>query len=286
MNDDESAGPSSLFWLYARAVGDRHQRAGEALSELSRIMQALRAPDGCPWDREQTLETLKSYLVEETYELLEAMDAPVEHREELGDVLLQVVFQSEIRAESGEFSLADVVLAVSDKLRRRHPHVFGSTAARSVNDTIENWESIKAKERKKRGAPSGRLSGVPRSAPSLLRAFRVGQKAAATGFDWPELQGAREKLDEELRELDEAIADGDREQLFDELGDVLFATCNLARHLEIDPDQALRQAIAKFERRFGVIEKELDRAGETFEQASLDRLEALWKIAKRQENAL
>lgn len=265
---------------------DRHERAGQAVSELSRIMARLRAADGCPWDREQTLETLKAYLIEECYELVGAIDAGAvdEHREELGDVLLQVVFQSQIRAESGEFGLAEVADAISDKLVRRHPHVFGNESAKSAAEVHTNWESIKAEERKAKGQPrSGRLAGVPRSLPALLQAYRIGQKASSAGFDWPEASGAWDKLHEELAELEEAMAGDDRAHLEEELGDVLFALCNVARHAGLDPEDALRGANMKFQRRFEVIESELDRLGERFEESSLDRLERLWELAKSRE---
>ncbi len=250
-------------------------------------MARLRAPDGCPWDREQSLETLKAYLLEECYELLEAIDSGDvdEHREELGDVLLQVVFQAQIRAEAGTFSLSDVAEAISSKLLRRHPHVFGEGTAANAAEVHANWESIKAAERKAKGSQKvGRLAGVPRSLPALLRAYRIGQKASSAGFDWPDACGAWDKLHEELEELKEAMAGNDRDHLREELGDVLFALCNVARHAGIDPENALRGANVKFQRRFEVIESELDRAGERFEDSDLDRLEGLWELAKSRED--
>lgn len=269
----------------------RHARAGHALERLSEVMARLRGPGGCPWDHEQTLETLKTYLVEECYELVEAIDESVEaHCEELGDVLLQVVFQSEIRSEEACFGLADVIETVHNKLIRRHPHIFAEGHAQDSAAVLSTWETIKAQERKNAGKDAGRLAGVPKHAPALLRAYRIGQKAATTGFEWPSIDGARQKLNEELGELDEVLQNDaglddapQRTRLREEFGDVLFALCNVARYLEIDPEHALRDAIAKFERRFRVIEEELDRVGETFEQSSLDRLESLWETAKEQE---
>ncbi|MEL6546439.1 MAG: nucleoside triphosphate pyrophosphohydrolase [Myxococcota bacterium] len=266
---------------------DRHRSAGEAVAELSRIMARLRAPDGCPWYREQSLETLKGYLLEECYELIDAIDSGDrdEHVEELGDVLLQVVFQAQIRAEEDAFGLAEVAKAISDKLLRRHPHVFGDKKANDSAEVHANWESIKAQERKdKPTKKQGRLAGVPKAMPGLLRAYRIGQKASSAGFDWPDARGAWDKLEEELAEFSEAMGQNDPEHLREELGDVLFAVCNVARHAGLDPEDAIRGANEKFQRRFEVIEQELDRAGERFEESSLDRLEGLWELAKSQEH--
>lgn len=253
--------------------------AADALHRLLEIMARLRAPDGCPWDREQTLETLRAYLIEEAYEVLEAIDSgDVDaHREELGDLLLQVVFQAQIRAEAGEFAFADVATAIADKLVRRHPHVFGESAEDTPEAVKASWEAIKAQERAGKKSRVSRLDGVPKHMPALHQAFRIGEKAAAAGFDWPSAAGAWAKLDEELDELRSAKTAADVEE---ELGDVLFATCNVARHLGRDPENALRGAVAKFNRRFRFIEAELDRQGLRLEDCDLDRLEGIWEQAK------
>ncbi|HZU84111.1 MAG TPA: nucleoside triphosphate pyrophosphohydrolase, partial [Polyangiaceae bacterium] len=210
-----------------------HQ-TGRNFPELVAIMQKLLAPDGCPWDREQTLETLKPYLVEEMYEVLEALDAgDVEgHREELGDLLFQIVFQAELRALDGKFGIEDVVAAIASKLVRRHPHVFADVKVSGSSEVLENWGRLKEAERKAAGKVRKTLDGVPRALPALLQAQRVGEKAAEVGFDWPDVAGVREKVDEELRELDEAVAQGDVDAIEAELGDVFFALVNLARHVK------------------------------------------------------
>ena len=199
-------------------------------------MQRLLAPDGCPWDREQTLETLVPYLVEETYEVVDALaeGTVADHREELGDLLLQIVFQSELRFAEGQFGIDDVADGIVTKLVSRHPHVFGDVKVSGSDDVLANWAKLKATEKASKGK-HGALDGIPRSAPALLRATRAGEKAGAVGFDFPDAEAARAKVDEELRELDEARARGDRAEMSRELGDVLFAVVNLGRKLNLDP---------------------------------------------------
>lgn len=258
------------------------------MERLLRVMARLRAPGGCPWDREQTLESLETYLLEECYEVLDALAAGETraHREELGDLLLQIVFQSEIRAEADEFDFAEVADAIHDKLIRRHPHVFQDGSAMDAAAVPKKWEDIKAQERHESGkSHEGRLDGVPKTAPALLQALRIGEKAAAAGFDWPGLDGPRDKVDEEWAELEAEIKSGNAAGIKDEMGDVLYAICNLSRHLGVDPEAALRQTLGKFRRRFRAIEVALDREDRRFEDTTLDRLEELWEIAKARERS-
>ena len=266
------------------AVERLQERSAEAIRRLVEIMARLRGPGGCPWDREQNLDSLKPYLIEEAYEVLEAMDAgdSRDHCEELGDLLLQIVFHAEIAREEGRWDFADVAHAISDKLVHRHPHVFGEAQARDAGEVERSWARLKAEERaRKKGRPGSVLDGIPRQAPALLRAERTGEKASRIGFDWPDASGPRAKIDEELAELDQAIAAGDREAVFHELGDVLFSVANLARHLRVPPEDALRAAIARFEERFHRLEERLRQEGHPpGEPADIERLEAIWQEVK------
>ena len=260
------------------------EQKGEAYVRLVEIMQRLLAPDGCPWDREQTLETLVPYLVEETYEVVDALadgDAD-DHREELGDLLLQIVFQSELRFAEGKFGIDDVARGIVAKLVRRHPHVFGDVVAKDADAVLANWAKLKAAEKAEKGK-HGALDGIPASAPALLRATRAGEKAGAVGFDWPDAEGPRAKVDEEIGELDRARAAGDRAEMQRELGDVLFAITNLARKLGLDAEQALRDAIDRFSSRFRHVELALAAEGRAVSDASADEQERLWQAAKRAE---
>jgi tetrapyrrole methylase family protein/MazG family protein/ATP diphosphatase len=254
------------------------QQDGRTLPRLVEIMQRLLAPGGCPWDREQTLETLRSYVVEEAHEVVDAIDrgAPEDLREELGDLLLQIVFQSELARAKGWFGPDDVVAAICDKLVRRHPHVFGDTQVSGASEVIANWELIKAKEKQGRGA----LDGVPVALPALLRALRMSEKAARVGFDWPDGQGARDKLSEELGELDAAVRAGERAEMEHELGDLLFAIVNYARKLELDPEAALRGTLGRFEARVRAVEAAIAAQGRSLEGLSAAELDALWMQAK------
>jgi tetrapyrrole methylase family protein / MazG family protein len=257
------------------------KQTGAEVGKLVGLMQRLLAPDGCPWDREQTLETLVPYLVEETYEVVDALAAGDvdDHREELGDLLLQIVFQSELRFSEGKFGIDDVARGIVTKLVRRHPHVFGDVVAKDADAVLANWAKLKAEEKAEKGK-HGALDGIPRSAPGLLRATRAGEKAGAVGFDWPDATGPRAKVDEELRELDEARGGGDRARMHDELGDVLFAITNLARKLDLDAEQALRDATDRFARRFRHLETALAAQGRSVRDADPDEQERLWQAAK------
>jgi MazG family protein len=257
-------------------------RASLAVERLLSIMERLRGPDGCPWDREQTLRSLRPYVLEETYEVLEAIDLgdADEHREELGDLLLQIVFQAQLRKEEGRFDFADVADAISNKLVSRHPHVFGDADVKDADAVLRQWAALKREEKKAKGGGGSVLEGVPKEMPALARADRLTEKASRIGFDWPDAGGAREKVGEELGELDEAIALGDAAAIEHELGDVLFAIANLSRKLGLPPEEALRGAIGRFVARFGHIERELERRGVPHGTASLAEMDALWNEAK------
>jgi MazG family protein len=258
------------------------KQTGRNLSDLVGLMQRLLAPTGCPWDREQTLESLLPYLVEETYEVVDALHAGDvrDHAEELGDLLLQIVFQAELRHAEGAFGIDDVVRGIVAKLVRRHPHVFGEAQAKTSAAVLANWAKLKAVEKAKKGR-KGALDGIPRSAPALVRATRAGEKAGAVGFDWPDAAGVRDKVNEELAEMDHACHAGDRAQMMHELGDTLFALTNLARKLGLDAENALREATDRFARRFGHMEETLYAVGRTVASATPEELERLWQAAKR-----
>ena len=262
------------------------KQTGEAVQRLVGLMQRLLAPDGCPWDREQTLQTLVPYLVEETYEVVDALaDGDVaDHREELGDLLLQIIFQSELRFTEGQFGIDDVARGIVEKLVRRHPHVFGEVKVAGADDVVSNWAKLKAAEKAEKGK-HGALHGVPRSAPALLRATRLGEKAGAVGLDFPDADGPRAKIDEELRELDEARARGDKAEMEKELGDLLLAVVNLGRKLNLDPESALRGSTDRFSGRFRYIESTLAGAGRAIADASMEELDRLWDAAKAAERS-
>ncbi len=249
-------------------------------------MQRLRAPGGCPWDREQTFDSLKPYLLEETYEVLDSIDArdwPA-LAEELGDLLLQPVFLAQLAREEGHFTIDDALDEIVSKLIRRHPHIFGDTEAATAADVKRNWDRIKQEEKSARGkAPEGLLDSVSRSAPALVEAAAISVKAARTGFDWPDAAAVVEKLHEELAEIEDARSGGDTAKIEDEIGDLLFTVVNLSRVLGVDPEQALRKTNAKFRRRFGHLERRVAESGKSFEETSLEGMEEFWKEAKRLE---
>ena len=252
--------------------------AGDSLPDLVAVMKRLLAPDGCPWDREQTLDTLKPFLLEETYEVLETMEPARarEHCEELGDLLMQIVFAAELRA--GDFTIDDVVRGIAEKLRRRHPHVFGDEKLATSGEVLAQWGKIKDKEK-----PRRTLDGVPVAMPALARAMRLSERAGQVGFDWPDAKGPRDKIAEELAELDAAIANG--EGVAEELGDLLFSVVNLARKLGHDAESALRGTTDRFVSRFTHIEDRLKAAGKTPRDATLAEMDALWNEAKNTERA-
>ncbi|MGI8959334.1 MAG: nucleoside triphosphate pyrophosphohydrolase [Bryobacteraceae bacterium] len=260
------------------------QDAGEKFRKLVEVMSRLRAPGGCPWDRKQTFDTIKSYLLEETYEVMDAIDAGDWHglAEELGDLLLQPVFLAEMAAEQGLFTVSDSLDAIYEKLVRRHPYVFGNAIAETPEDVTQRWDEIKKQERTERSlAPDESvLNEVPRSLPALVEADKISHKVASIGFEWPDISGVVEKLQEEAAELARARQSGDQKHIEDEIGDVLFTVVNLARFLKVDSEQALRRTNMRFRKRFTHVEREMRAASG---EVSLDRMEELWQEAKRLE---
>jgi tetrapyrrole methylase family protein/MazG family protein len=257
--------------------------------ELVAIMARLRAPGGCPWDREQTYQSLAPYLIEETYEtfdaIQEAAEGNTDHlREELGDLLLQIVFHSEIAAERGDFTIDEVAKEVTQKLVLRHPHVFGDVKLDTADDVLNNWDQLKADQRKASGKEEKEkesiLDDISLNFPALLEGQKLTRKAAKVGFDWENTEQVREKIAEEFAELEAAVASGEADKIQDEMGDILFAVLNLARKLEIDAETALKQTNRKFRKRFGYIEKTLKAENKTPESAGLKEMDRLWNEAK------
>jgi MazG family protein len=257
-------------------------RAGEELEKLLELMAHLRGPAGCPWDREQTLASLRPFVLEEAYELVEAIDGgeAVAIREELGDLLLEVVFVNQIASERSLFEMEDVIRGIREKLIRRHPHVFESEKVATADRALARWDEIKEREKEKRDSI---LDGVPRSLPALARAQKLSARAAKAGFDWPSADEVRKKVAEELEELERAVAEKRAGAVEEEMGDILFALVNLARHLEVDSEVALSAAIEKFARRFRYLETRLRAEGRSVSDAEMEELDGLWSEAKRAE---
>jgi tetrapyrrole methylase family protein / MazG family protein len=270
---------------------------GKWFEKLVAVQARLRAPKGCPWDREQTHQSLRTYLVEEAYEVLEALDSGNDEKfaEEMGDLLLQIVFHSQIASEEGRFTVAEVIQEIHDKMIRRHPHVFGETHAKDSAEVLRNWEQIKAEERRsnagrsesKKGAQLSKepslLDGVSRALPATLEGFQLTRKAARIGFDWADTGGVIEKMQEETEELKEALGTRDQRKIEEELGDLLFAAVNLARFLKADPEIALKNANAKFSGRFRAMEKMARETGREFKDLPREEMEALWNATKQSE---
>lgn len=256
------------------------------MKRLLDIMRTLRAPDGCPWDREQTIETLKGNLIEETYEVVDAMESGDRSalKEELGDLLLQVVFQSQICDEEGAFNFDQVADGIADKLVRRHPHVFGDVQADTTDEVLKNWEKIKKTE-KGGEKPRSLVAGIPRHLPALSKAHLVQKRVARVGFEWKEIGGVIDKLEEELAEVKEALANQDAAAIREELGDLLFSTVNLNRYLGHESEELLNENIAKFMRRFQSLEDQVHAVDRAVEECSLDELEAVWQTVKGIEKA-
>ena len=252
------------------------------IQPLVDVMRTLREPGGCPWDREQTHASIRSNMIEEVYEYLEAVDAEDTEgmREELGDILMQIVFHARMAEEAGRFDLQDVIDEVVDKLIRRHPHVFGETKVTGSDEVLVNWEAIKKTEKTERKHV---LDGVTQGLPALLRAYKLQSKAAKVGFDWPDVKGVWDKVQEELAELQEALASGDRAAAENELGDVLFALVNYARHQKIEPEVALNGTNNRFAKRFAHVESCVEESGKAWQDFSLDELDQFWDEAKRLE---
>jgi tetrapyrrole methylase family protein/MazG family protein len=286
-------------WQAAISPAEREKKKimSKSFDDLVQLMARLRAPDGCPWDRKQTHESLKPYLVEEAYEVLEAIDHTdtARLREELGDVLLQVLFHAQIGSEHDAFSVDDIIGSLAEKLIRRHPHVFGTPEqqqeALDANDVKIRWEQIKRNEREQKGEDSSALEGVPKTLPALLRAYQVQVRASRVGFDWPDLVPALGKLEEELQEFRDAMAactaaapaalPSAKEHLESELGDVLFTMVNISRFLKINPEEALRKTINRFIDRFQSIETQAAASGRSMSEMTLREMDDLWEEAKR-----
>ena len=259
--------------------------AKRSFEDLVQLMTTLRGPNGCPWDRKQTLPDLKPYVIEEAYEVVDAIDR--EDRagllEEVGDLLLEAVFIAEIAREEGTFDIYDSVTAIHDKLVRRHPHVFGDTVADDAEQVLVNWEKLKSEERKAENKSV--LSGVPRAMPALLKAGRLTEKAARVGFDWRRAEDVLEKLDEEVAELKVAVAAGDQAEMHDEIGDLLFTIANIARKLNVNPEEALQSTNRKFMSRFEAMEAYVREHGRNLDQLTLEEMDQLWDEAKAAERA-
>lgn len=269
------------------------EQNGQTFPRLVELMQRLLAPDGCPWDRKQSFATLRKYVLEEVCEVIDAIDGGDrdELRGELGDLLLQVVFQAELGRKERAFGPDDVIAGICEKLVRRHPHVFSDLSVEDADEVLRNWEAIKLQERAgTKKAKESMLSGVPRSLPALVRAQRIGEKVQRVGFDWPDTAGSRTKVTEEIRELDEAIASGDADAIEAELGDVFFALVNLARHVHVDAEGALRRTIDKFGARFAHVEERVREEHGGFPDTSkglpqlpLEVLDRYWEQAKQSD---
>ncbi len=271
---DRSESTGALTCLYVPALGE-----GTSLEAFQEIVAHLRAPEGCPWDREQTHESLRRHLLEETYEVLAAMDMAdfSAMREELGDLLLQIMLNAQIASEEGEFTANDVIKGIYDKIIRRHPHVFGAVRVDGVEGVLTNWERLKEGERRQKSAGMGALEGVPAALPALSQAQAYQERAARFGFDWPEVQGVLDKIAEEIQEVKEA---GNSKELPGELGDLLFALVNLARWKDVDAESALRVTNTKFKKRFGFVESAAQEQGRSLSGLSLEEMEVLWQKAK------
>jgi len=268
----------------------RGEAAGAWFEKLVRVMARLRAPGGCPWDREQTHATLRTYLIEEAYEVLEALDGAddVKFAEELGDLLLQVVFHAQMADEEGRFTIVDVIREIYEKMIRRHPHVFGEKQAKDAAEVLRNWEIIKKEERQAKVAveedtAESVLDGVPRSLPALLEGYQLTQKAARIGFDWENVGGIFEKLQEETEELRQVLEKRGGKEIEGEVGDILFAAVNLARFLKMDPEIAMKKASGKFNRRFREMERMAREQGRTLAEVPRWKMEELWEEAKGRE---
>jgi MazG family protein len=279
----------------ARSGKLKHLTPGEWFEKLVAVQARLRASKGCPWDREQTHQTLRTYLLEEAYEVLEALDTgnDAKFAEEMGDLLLQIVFHSQIASEEGRFTVAEVIREIHDKMIRRHPHVFGAASAKDSKEVLRNWEQIKAEERRSSkaknesgdhaGEAQSLLDGVSRALPATLEGFQLTRKASRIGFDWDNVGGVIDKMREETAELEIALNDRDQRKIEEEMGDFLFAAVNLARFVHVDPEIALKKANAKFSRRFRAMEARARESGREFKDLPREEMEALWEAAKGAE---
>lgn len=255
----------------------------DRFSNLVKIMERLRGDDGCPWDKEQTPESLKPFLIEEAYEVLEALDEKdsAKLKEELGDLLYQILFHAQIAKEKGEFDIDDILESSIEKMTRRHPHVFGDKKAKDSKEVLVHWEETKKKEK---GNRKSILEGVPKELPALLRAHQLQSRAARVGFDWERIDQVFDKVEEEISEFKEAYRNKERERMEDELGDIFFSLVNVARFLEVNPEDALRSAIGRFTSRFSYIEEAAAAEGRSLSSLSIDEMERLWHKAKMAED--
>lgn len=278
----ENLQPSSFDFRPATCVYIPSLPEGTSFESFAEIVARLRAPNGCPWDREQTHETLRKHLLEEAYEAISAIDSGdfAAMREEFGDLLLQIVLQSQIANEEGQFNINQVIHDIHAKIVRRHPHVFGDLKLDGVDGVLANWEKLKEKERGKKNDGKGLLDGVPLALPALSQAQEYQERAARVGFDWPEIEGVLEKIAEEVEEVKRA---SDEKELAAEIGDLLFALVNLARWKKVDAESALRETNARFKRRFAYIEDHARKGGHSLSELSLDEMESLWQAAKKSE---
>jgi len=281
----------------AKRVKQKQLTPGQWFEKLVGVQARLRAPNGCPWDREQTHQSLRTYLIEEAYEVLEALESGNDGKfvEEMGDLLLQIVFHSQIAGEEGRFTIAEVIREIHDKMIRRHPHVFGKTRAKDSAEVLRNWEQIKAEERRtseqksdsngdgKTRKETSLLDGVSHALPATLEGFQLTRKASRIGFDWDDAGGIFEKMQEESEELKRALGEQDQPKIEEELGDLLFAAVNLSRFLKVDPEIALRKANAKFSRRFRAMEGLARKNGREFKDLPREEMEAFWDAAKKSE---
>ncbi|WP_022854236.1 nucleoside triphosphate pyrophosphohydrolase [Thermodesulfatator atlanticus] len=256
---------------------------GPLFVKLIEIVHRLRAPDGCPWDRKQTPETLKKYVIEEAHEVFDAIgeESPLAVCEEIGDLLFLLIFLAYLYEEAGDFRLRDVLKLCAEKMIRRHPHVFGKIPLNEAEEVVAQWQKIKEKEAREKGQKTSVLGNLPRSLPALQRAFRLGERASRVGFDWQKAEDLFEKLDEEISELKEALGRKEKDALQEEIGDLLFTVVNLARKLGINPEEALRQTNDKFEHRFQKMEARAQEQGKSLKELSLEEMDALWEEAKK-----
>lgn len=259
-----------------------NERAKKEFAELLETVSTLRSPNGCPWDRKQTHESLKKYAIEETYELVESIESgdPQKLKDELGDVMLQVLLHAQMAKENDQFDIADVCQNLREKLQRRHPHVFSDVEVNGVDDVLTNWEKIKRSEPGYDDRVSI-LDGVPASLPALMRAAKLSKKAARTGFDWPNVYAIIDKLKEEIQELEEAIESGSQELVQDEIGDLLFTVVNIARFQGIDPEESLRRMLDRFIERFSKIEEHARETGRNISDMTLAEMDEVWDAAKK-----
>ncbi|RXZ79282.1 nucleoside triphosphate pyrophosphohydrolase [Paenibacillaceae bacterium] len=281
--EQQQFGNLSLVWIPRSEDALLRNRSFERLHE---IVQVLRSPEGCPWDQEQTHQSIRKNFIEETYEAIEALDNddPAGMREEFGDVILQVMLHSQMEEEVGTFTIYDVIESLNEKLLFRHPHVFGDINADNADEALANWERMKAEEKRNRGIDpeqQSALAGIPPDLPALMKAYKIQKKASKVGFDWPDISGAFDKVIEELQELKEAAQSGQPEEQAGELGDLLFAAVNVSRFLGTDPEEALARTNRKFLKRFSYIEDQLRIRGKSFDQTSLIEMDAWWEEAKR-----